>query len=112
MKLGCIHGRFQPFHNEHLDYALAALKEVAFLWIGITQYDVIELKTGNSSPSRTEKTANPLTYIERIEIIKSALIENKVDPNKFSFVPFPIEEPNKLKQFVTRNVICYTTVRE
>ena len=66
MKLGCIHGRFQPFHNEHLDYALAALKEVDFLWIGITQFDVIEFKTGNSSPSRTEKIANPLTYIERI----------------------------------------------
>ena len=27
-------------------------------------------------------------------------------------MPFPIEEPNKLKQFVGRNVICYTTVRE
>jgi len=39
-KTGSIHGRFQPFHNEHLDYVLRALDRCDFLWIGITQYDI------------------------------------------------------------------------
>ena len=32
---GCIHGRFQPFHIEHLEDALAALDRCGFLWIGL-----------------------------------------------------------------------------
>ncbi len=37
---GCVHGRFQPFHNGHLEYVLAAQSRCAFLWVGITKYDI------------------------------------------------------------------------
>lgn len=112
MKIGSIHGRFQPFHNEHLDYALAALELCDYLWIGITQYDIEELKKCQASPVRSSLTANPLTYIERVKIISDALKDADVDASKFGFIPFPIDEPDKLYQFVSQNTVCYTTIRE
>ena len=112
MKIGSIHGRFQPFHNEHLDYALAALKSCDFLWIGITQYDIEELKKCNDSPSRSVLSSNPLTYLERINIIKDALLDANIDRGKFDFIPFPIDEPEKLYQFIDINTVCFTTIRE
>lgn len=112
MKVGSIHGRFQPFHNEHLEYTLAALERCDFLWIGITQYDIEELQKCKNSPNRSSLTSNPLTYLERVEIIKDALIEVGVDHSKFSFIPFPIDQPEKLYQFIDLTTTCYTTVRE
>ncbi len=35
-RYGMIHGRFQPFHNGHLEYLLAALERCETLIIGIT----------------------------------------------------------------------------
>lgn len=112
MKIGSIHGRFQPFHNEHLDYALAALKYCDFLWVGITQYDIEGLKKCHDSPSRSVLSSNPLTYLERVTIIKDALLNANVDSSRFDFVPFPIDEPQKIYQFVDMNTICFTTIRE
>ncbi len=112
MKVGSIHGRFQPFHNEHVDYALAALKSCDFLWIGITQYDIEELKKCKDSPNRGVLSSNPLTYLERINIIKDALLDANIDRAKFDFIPFPIDEPEKLYQFVDINTVCFTTIRE
>jgi nicotinamide-nucleotide adenylyltransferase len=34
-----VHGRFQPFHSGHLQYALAALQRCAHLIVGITNPD-------------------------------------------------------------------------
>ena len=87
MKVGSIHGRFQPFHNEHLEYALAALEHCDFLWIGITQYDIEELQTCKTSSKRSSMISNPLTYLEREEIIKDALLDANVDASSFSFIP-------------------------
>ena len=112
MIVGSIHGRFQPFHNEHLDYALSALKSCDFLWIGITQYEIEELKKCQDSPTRSVLSSNPLTYLERINIIRDALIGADVDRSRFDFIPFPIDEPEKLHQFIDLNTVCFTTIRE
>ena len=36
--LGMIHGRFQPFHNGHLEYMVAAAARCTRLAVGITRY--------------------------------------------------------------------------
>jgi cytidyltransferase-like protein len=46
------HGRFQPFHNGHLEYVRAAKERCDFLWIGITKYDIDEAAL---SPLGTER---------------------------------------------------------
>ncbi len=36
MAYGVVHGRFQPFHLDHLKYALAGLTHCDYLFVGIT----------------------------------------------------------------------------
>lgn len=111
MRIGCIHGRFQPFHKEHMRYALAALEKCDFLWVGITRYEILR-ESFEAGQGRDSLLANPFTYIERVNIIRDALLEQGVEQNRFGFVPFPIDSPELLPQFVSLSTTCYTTVRE
>jgi nicotinamide mononucleotide adenylyltransferase len=89
---------------------MAAQKECDLLWIGITKFDISEPNPLARIRERPEN--NPLTYHERLTIIRATLIETGVDQNAFMFVPFPIETPNKLNQFLPTQVPCFTTVYE
>jgi nicotinamide mononucleotide adenylyltransferase len=106
---GSVHGRFQPFHNEHLEYVTAAHRNCRFLWIGITKYD---LEVSPLGREREKPENNPLTYLERISIIAEALSDIGISRESFAFVPFPIEHPQKLKQFLSTSVLCFTTICE
>src|SRR5271169_4771736 len=83
-----VHGRFQPLHNDHVEYIMEAKKRCEYLWIGITKYDVDQLNPLGRHRERPE--ANPLTFFERIKIIKEALIDFDISPANFGFLPFPI----------------------
>lgn len=107
-----IHGRFQPFHNDHLEYALSAKKQCEFLWIGITKYDITPIDASPLARPRERPDHNPLTYFERINIIAGALAEAGIGRSSFGFVPFPIETPNRLPLFMPISIPCFTTIRE
>jgi nicotinamide mononucleotide adenylyltransferase len=109
---GSVHGRFQPFHNEHLEYALAAKDRCDFLWIGITKYDVTPSEFTPLGRPRERPENNPLTYFERISIIAEALVDAGIAKGSFAFVPFPIETPQRLPEFMPTSVPCFTTVCE
>ena len=108
---GSAHGRFQPFHNEHLEYVTAAHRSCRFLWIGITKYD-LDAEISPLGRDREKPESNPLTYFERISIIAEALIDAGIDRRTFAFIPFPIEHSQKLKQFLATSVTCFTTICE
>jgi nicotinamide-nucleotide adenylyltransferase len=61
---------------------------------------------------REKPENNPLTYFERVTIIGEALRDEGVSRSSFSFIPFPIEHPGKLKQFLAPSVQCFTTICE
>ncbi len=107
-----VHGRFQPFHNEHLEYVLAAKAVSDFLWIGITKYDITPSEFTPLGRPRERPENNPLTYFERINMIMAALVESGVDIGTFGFVPFPIETPHRLAEFLPPSIPCLTTVCE
>ena len=109
---GSVHGRFQPFHNDHLEYTLAAKERCAFLWIGITKYDITPIEASPLARPRERPDHNPLTYFERINMITNALVEAGVQRADFGFIPFPIETPNRLPSFMPRSIPCFTTIRE
>jgi nicotinamide mononucleotide adenylyltransferase len=109
---GSVHGRFQPFHNDHLDYALAAKKRCEFLWIGITKYDVTPIDASPLARPRERPDHNPLTYFERINIIAEVLVDAGIRRDSFGFVPFPIETPSRLPLFMPTSIPCFTTIRE
>jgi nicotinamide mononucleotide adenylyltransferase len=106
------HGRFQPFHNEHLEYVLAAQSLCDFLWIGITKYDVTSADLNPLGAVRERPENNPLTFFERVHIIRESLIDAGVPGAAFGFVPFPIETPRRLHSFMATSVLCYTTICE
>jgi nicotinamide mononucleotide adenylyltransferase len=111
-KVASAHGRFQPLHNEHLEYLLAAKRNCEFLWIGITMPDITPLHVNPLGRHRERPDTNPLTYFERSLIISEALSDSGVAPQTFNFVPFPIETPGSLKNYLPVDIPCLTTVCE
>lgn len=107
---GSAHGRFQPLHNGHLEYLLAAKQRCDFLWIGLTQYNTRSLEVSRADLHRAVPFNNPLTYFERVEIIAEALPAKGISRDEFAIVPFPIEEPELLRDFLPTRIPVYTTV--
>jgi len=75
LKRGLFVGRFQPFHLGHLSAVKAALERVEDLIIVV----------GSAEYSHSDK--NPFTAGERIEMIRAALKEAKIDPSRYMIVP-------------------------
>ena len=75
MRVGLLVGRFQPFHLGHLAAVRFALKKVDYLYVVV------------GSAQRSHERDNPFTAGERIEMIKSALDANGVDPSKWMAIP-------------------------
>lgn len=109
---GCVHGRFQPPHLEHLEYIRAALEKVDHLFIGIAQPDAPHLDACADDPHRAFPKDNPLTYVERCDAIEKMLSSVGIHREKYSFTKFPIDRPEQLINFVPTSVVCYTTIRD
>lgn len=108
----CVHGRFQLFHLDHLDYILKAKALCDQLIIGITSFNIREMVKVENAPHRFLFNNNPFTYRERTDMITAALLDCGIDECSFSFSPFPIENPEILPDFIPVNIPCFTTVRE
>lgn len=77
MRRGVFVGRFQPFHNGHLEAIRYILGKVEELIIVV----------GSSQHSHEE--GNPYTAGERISMIRLALNEAKIDPSRYLVIPVP-----------------------
>lgn len=110
MEIGFIHGRFQIFHNEHLEYALAAKKRCEVLIVGITSPDNAQLLYEAVDPHRSNASANPFTYYERFQMIKAALLEAGLKREEFEIVPFPIETPDSVQNYIPLEATAYLTI--
>lgn len=111
-KIGVIHGRFQGLHNGHIEYLLAGKKLCEHLIIGITNYifNTENRQIDEIDKHRMNKSSNPFTYYERMEMIRLAMIENKISRSEFVIVPFPIEQPNMIFNFAPKNAVYYMTI--
>jgi nicotinamide mononucleotide adenylyltransferase len=105
-KYGYFHGRFQPFHNEHLDRIKMIADNHEMIIIGISnplrippvfeEYDDDESK--KSLAEARKEANNPWTYWQRLLMIRNSLIHEKIDLNRVIFLPnlvrtgLPIEE--------------------
>lgn len=97
---GMVHGRFQPFHNDHLDYVLKAFSRCQHLIIGITNADPWEIQQEQTSEHRHLNESNPFTFFQRMSMIRAALIDEGIESDRFSFVPFPIHFPERWPHYL------------
>lgn len=107
MRRGMIHGRFQPFHNGHLEYLRGAAERSDELWIGITNPDPARVKPEPSDPLRHLPESNPWSYAERLLMAKAAAADADLEPSRVHVIPFPVNEPELWPAYVPPAVTQY-----
>ena len=108
--VGVIHGRFQMLHKGHMEYLLAGKERCEHLIIGISNPDVSVIRYSEANPHRSDARANPLTYLERLQMIRGAMLEYGVKDEEFDIVPFPINCPELLDSYVPRDAVFFMTL--
>jgi nicotinamide-nucleotide adenylyltransferase len=102
-----IHGRFQPFHNGHLEYLRGAYERSDEVFVGITNPDPVRIKPEASDPLRHLPESNPWSYAERLLMVKAAARGGGLDLARVHVIPFPVNEPELWPAYVPEGVTQY-----
>lgn len=108
--LGFVHGRFQLFHNDHLFYVLEAKKQCKKIIVGVTSPENALLIREEIDPHRCNPTDNPFTFYERLCMIQAALLEAGLKREEFEIVPYPIERPEILYNYIPLTATSFFTI--
>ncbi len=108
--VGVVHGRFQVLHNDHMKYILAAKERCDYLVVGITNPYPSMTKENSKDSHRHLASANPLNFFDRSVMIREALLEAGLELSEFSIVPFPINIPERITNYVPQDAKYYLTV--
>lgn len=103
-RLGMIHGRFQPFHNGHLEYLRGAAAQSDVVFVGITNPDPARIKEESSDPLRHLPESNPFTYVERLLMVSEVAHDEGI---RAHVIPFPVNEPELWAAYVPAGVTQY-----
>ena len=104
---GVVNGRFQVLHFKHMEYLLAAKMRCRKLYIGLTNPDSMYTRESVNDEDRSARSANPLSYYERCQMIRGALTEFNVPETEFEFVPFPINRPEYILQYLPKEAVYF-----
>jgi cytidyltransferase-like protein len=99
-----IHGRFQPFHNGHLEYLRGAAARSDEVFVGITNPDPQRVKEEASDPNRHLPESNPFTYVERLLMVEAVAEDEGI---RAHVIPFPVNEPQLWPAYVPAGVTQY-----
>ena len=102
-----IHGRFQPFHNGHLEYLRGAAERSDEVWIGITNPDPARIKPEPTDPLRHLPESNPFSYAQRLLMVKAAAADLGLEPAVVHVIPFPVNEPELWPAYVPAGITQY-----
>lgn len=97
--LGCVTGRFQPVHEQHLDLFEIALAECQDLVVAVTNPDAGTRHQEPTSAHRHTASANPFTYFERVRLLKAAIRDRGL-AERITIVPFDLTSPELWSQHV------------
>jgi nicotinamide-nucleotide adenylyltransferase len=98
---GMIHGRFQPFHNGHLEYLRGAAARSDEVFVGITNPDPERVKEEASDPLRHLPETNPFSYVERLLMVEAVAEDEGI---RAHVIPFPVNEPELWHAYVPDGV--------
>jgi cytidyltransferase-like protein len=99
-----IHGRFQPFHNGHLEYLRGAAAHSQRVFVGITNPDPQRIKEEPTDPLRHLPESNPFTYAERLLMVEEVAADEGI---RVHVIPFPVNEPELWPAYVPPGVTQY-----
>lgn len=108
--IGVVHGRFQPLHNDHLKFILVAFERAELMYVGITNPDTSLTAADSADSNRSQLSANPCTYYERLEMVRLALIDAGISQERFRVVPFPINFPELLPSYCPAQSVFFHTI--
>jgi len=109
-KFGMIHGRFQPFHLEHLRYFRMAWEKSEKVLIGITNPDPSTIVEDELNDHRHLSEENPFTFIERFTMIQDSLREEGYPMERIFVIPFPIHHPDRWPHYVPPGTAMFIVV--
>jgi len=101
-RMGIVHGRFQPFHLEHLEYVMSAVNRCDELVIGISNPDAGQLLPAGESNHRHLPESNPYSFFHRLLMVQGSLQDAGVELSKVSVVPFHVFEPKQWQHYLPR----------
>jgi nicotinamide mononucleotide adenylyltransferase len=104
---GMIHGRFQPFHNGHLEYLIGSAERSHEIFVGITNPDPARIRPEPSDPLRHLPGSNPYSYVERLLMVEAAAVDAGLDLARVHVIPFPVNEPELWPAYVPEGVTQY-----
>ena len=105
--LGCVTGRFQPVHADHLRLCEVALSTCEVVAVGITNPDPTTRRAEPTSGHRHTAEANPFTYWERLELLRAALGHVL---HRVRFVPFDLARPELWSGYVPLHAVQHVGV--
>ncbi|GAA3224976.1 nicotinamide-nucleotide adenylyltransferase [Pseudonocardia petroleophila] len=92
MTTGCVTGRFQPVHDQHLELIGIALAECDHVIVAVTNPDPDARHEESTSAHRHTPAANPFTYYERSRLLTAALA-GAGWAGRTTVVPFDLTRP-------------------
>ena len=97
--LGCVTGRFQPVHDQHLELIGIALTECEHVIVAVTNPDSGARREEAASAHRHTAAANPFTYFERSRLLTAALA-GAGWAERTTVVPFDLTRPPVWPEYV------------
>ncbi len=96
---GCVTGRFQPVHAQHLELFELALSRCDHLIVAVTNPDSGARQEEPTSSHRHTDQANPFTYFQRARLINAATTANGW-ARRVTVVPFDLTRPQHWPEWV------------
>lgn len=93
--IGMVHGRFQPFHHEHLEYVLWGIAKSNKCFIAITQPDIHNLSDTKGASHRAKSEGNPFTFEERKRMVELSLVRLGILSNRYEIIKFDLDNMEK-----------------
>lgn len=104
---GMILGRFQPFHLEHLRYFRLCWEQSENVIVGITNPDPSTIIKDAASRHRHLAADNPLTFTERLIMIRNTLLSEEYDMGRILVVPLPIHNPERWRYYIPDGTVLF-----
>ncbi|MEO1575526.1 MAG: adenylyltransferase/cytidyltransferase family protein [Pseudomonadota bacterium] len=109
-RIAAVTGRFQPFHNDHLELVSHAMARADAVIIGITNPDERSRIADVASAHRHTEAANPFSYFDRQRIVRAALLGAGFAPGSFTIVPFPLDQPGVWADYIPAQAVQFVRV--